>query len=252
MAAHLRATLICDLDGVVYLGDEEIPGSGDALARLTSAGWKILFCTNNATRTPKESAEKIQRVTSFPADAYAVVTSAQAVATLVDAGSSVFVLGGRGLEEAVLERGARVSGRWQDVDTVVVGLDPGLTYERLSNAVLAVGNGARFLASNHDPTYPTSEGLRPGAGAIVAAVSHATGVQPVVAGKPHVPMRKLLASRTEGDTWIVGDRDDTDLAMGRAEGWFTAHVSTGVSSSPTEPVTVSLPDLAALADHLLE
>lgn len=248
----MTSTLICDLDGVVYLGDEAIPGSGDALGRFASCGWKIVFCTNNATRTPRESADKIHRVTSFPATADSVVTSALAVATLLDPGSSVFVLGGGGLEEAVRERGSRVSGRWQEVDTVVVGLDPGLTYERLSSAVLAVGNGARFLASNHDPTYPTPEGLRPGAGALVAAVSHATGVQPVFAGKPHAPMRKLLASRTEGDTWIVGDRDDTDLAMGRAEGWFTAHVGTGVSPSPTEPVTVSVRDLAALADQLLE
>lgn len=248
----MTSTLICDLDGVVYLGGEEIPGSGEALARFASCGWKIIFCTNNATRTPGESADKIHRVTSFPATAESVVTSAQAVAMLVDPGSSVFVLGGRGLEEAVLERGSRVSGRWQDVDTVVVGLDPGLTYERLSGAVLAVGNGARFLASNHDATYPTPEGLRPGAGAIVAAVSHATGVQPVFAGKPHAPMRKLLVSRTEGEVWIVGDRDDTDLAMGRAEGWFTAHVATGVSPAPTDPMTVSVPNLAALADQLLE
>ncbi|MEX2422848.1 MAG: HAD-IIA family hydrolase [Acidimicrobiia bacterium] len=244
-------TLICDLDGVVYLGDEEIHGAGAALGRLTAAEWNIVFCTNNSTRTPTESADKIRRVTGFGASGEMVATSAQAVATLLDGESSVLVLGGRGIEEAAVERGSRIVGRWQDADTVVVGLDPGLTYERLSSAVLAVRNGARFLASNHDPTYPTPEGLRPGAGALVAAVHTATGVEPVVAGKPHPPMRKLLAARARGDVWIVGDRDDTDLAMGRAEGWKTAHVRTGVEGTPAEKPTVEVADLAALADHLL-
>src|SRR5690606_33735444 len=129
----------------------------------------------------------------------------------LEAGAAVLVLGGRGLEEAVADRGCRLVARWQEADTVVVGLDPALSYDRLSAAVLAVGHGARFLASNHDPTYPTPEGFRPGAGAIVAAVTHATGVEPVFAGKPHPPMRRLLAARATGDVWIVGDRDDTDL-----------------------------------------
>jgi 4-nitrophenyl phosphatase len=244
-------TLICDLDGVVYLGDQEVAGSGAALGRLADAEWNIVFCTNNSTRTPTDSADKIRRVTGFDASGDMVATSAQAVATLLDADSSVLVLGGRGVEEAVVERRSRIVGRWQDADTVVVGLDPGLTYERLSSAVLAVANGARFLATNHDPTYPTPEGLRPGAGAIVAAVQTATGVEPVVAGKPNAPMRALLAARARGEVWIVGDRDDTDLAMGRAEGWNTAHVRTGVGGTPEEVPTVAVADLAALADHLL-
>ena len=245
-------TLVCDLDGVVYLGETEIPGSGAALAALHAGGWTLLFCTNNASRTPQDSAAKIARVTGFPALPDSVVTSAQAAATLLDPGTSAFVLGGDGLATAVAERGVRLSDDWNEVDTVVVGLDPALTYERLSIAVLAVGRGARFVASNHDPTYPTPEGLRPGAGAIVAAVRHATGVAPEFAGKQHRPIRALLASKTEGEVWIVGDRDDTDLAMGRAEGWKTALVATGVASQPAEPPTVAVADLAALARHLLE
>ena len=246
------ATLVCDLDGVVYLGEREIPGAGEALSRLSLAGWTILFCTNNASRTPAETAEKIGRVTRYRVDAGDVITSAQAAATMIDPGSSVFVLGGRGLEQAVIDRGCRVSADWQDVDTVVVGLDPMLSYERLSSAVLAIGRGAGFVASNHDPTFPTPEGLRPGAGAIVAAVACATGVEPQVAGKPHPPMRRLLASRAVGEVWIVGDRDDTDLAMGRAEGWSTALVATGVPSAAASAPTLAVPDLAALVDHLLE
>lgn len=245
-------TLICDLDGVVYLGNEAIPGSGGALQRFSDAGWHLVFCTNNASRTPRESAAKISRVTGFGASATDVVTSAMAAATLIDPTSSVFVLGGDGLVEAIGEHGCRVTADWRAADVVAVGLDPGLTYERLSSAVLAIGHGARFVASNHDPTYPTPEGLLPGAGSIVAAVAHATGVAPEVAGKPHPAMRELLASRATGTVWIVGDRDDTDLEMGRLEGWSTAHVATGVDSEPAVPPTVAVADLASLADHLLE
>jgi HAD superfamily hydrolase (TIGR01450 family) len=244
-------TLICDLDGVVYLGETEIPGSGKALVRFSVAGWNILFCTNNATRTPVQGAEKIRRVTGFAADPAGIVTSAQAAATLLDPTSIVFVLGGEGLRVAVAERGCSISADWREVTDVVVGLDPELSYDRLSSAVLAIGRGARFVASNHDATYPTPDGLAPGAGAIVAAVSRATGREPVVAGKPHEAMRKLLAAKTEGEVWIVGDRDDTDLEMGRLEGWSTAHVTTGVSAAASEAPTLAVADLAAVADHLL-
>ncbi len=245
------ATLVCDLDGVVYLGEEAISGSGEALARLTAAGWSVIFCTNNASRTPQEAADKIRRVVAYPARPEQVVTSAQAVATLLEPGTSVYVLGGRGISEAVTERGCEVTPDWRAAEAVVVGLDPQLTYDRLSGAVLAVGRGARLLASNHDPTYPTPEGLRPGAGSLLAAVERATGEVAEVAGKPHAPMRKLLAAKAAGDVWIVGDRDDTDLAMGREEGWSTVHVTTGVADPPRQAPTLSVRDLAALVDHLL-
>lgn len=245
------STLICDLDGVVYLGDQEIPGSGKALGRFDEAGWNLVFCTNNATRTSAQAAEKIRRVSGYPATSQQVVTSAQAAATLLVTDDVAYVLGGTGLSQAVAESAAELTEDWRKATVVVVGLDPGLSYDRLSGAVLAIGAGARYVASNHDPTYPTPEGLRPGAGAIAAAVSHATGVQPVVAGKPHAAMLTLLASRADGDTWIVGDRDDTDLAMGRAAGWKTSRVSTGIQDPSDYEPDVAVADLAALADHLL-
>ncbi len=244
-------TLICDLDGVVYLGEQEIRGAGDALRRLADGGWRILFCTNNASRTAADTAAKIDRVTGYPASAKDVATSAQAAASLLTGVEVVYVLGGPGLVRAVEDAGCDATDDWRAAEVVVVGLDPLLTYERLSGAVLAIGSGAKFIASNHDPTYPTPEGLRPGAGAIVAAVVHATDVQPVFAGKPHPPMRRILAAMASGDIWIVGDRDDTDLAMGRLEGWSTALVATGVASVPTEAPTLQVHDLAAVVDHLL-
>lgn len=245
------STLICDLDGVVYLGDQEIGGSGAALRRFSEAGWNLVFCTNNATRTPAQTAEKIRHVSGYPATSQQVVTSAQAAATLIDPEDVAYVLGGAGLMEAVAASAAALTEDWRKASVVAVGLDPELSYDRLSGAVLAIGAGARFVASNHDATYPTPEGLRPGAGAIVAAVSHATGVEPVVAGKPHEAMRKLLAVRADDHTWIVGDRDDTDLAMGRVAGWKTARVSTGIQDSTDHKPDIAVADLAALADHLL-
>ncbi|MDX1449649.1 MAG: HAD-IIA family hydrolase [Acidimicrobiia bacterium] len=243
-------TLICDLDGVVYLGDEEIPGAGGALRRLDDAGWQLLFCTNNATRTPRQTADKIRRLTGYGVEPGQVATSAQAAATLLQPSDRVFVVGGEGLVEAVAGV-AEVTTDWRAADVVVVGLDPHLSYERLSGAVLAIGNGARFLASNHDPTYPAPEGLRPGAGAIVEAIAHATARRPEIAGKPHIPMQRLLADRARGNVWIVGDRDDTDLAMGRAAGWRTARVATGVRDESATPPDIEAADLAAVVDHLL-
>jgi len=244
-------TLISDLDGVVYLGDHEVAGSGAALRRFHSAGWRLVFCTNNSSRTPVASSDKIERVTGFRTEPGTIITSAIAAASLIPPDSRVYVLGGHGLVDAVTRRGCSVVGGGEPADVVVVGLDLDLTYQRLSGAVLALERGATFIASNHDPTYPTREGLRPGAGAIVAAVATAAGREPRFAGKPHEPMRSLLKARTEGHVWIVGDRDDTDLAMGRAEGWDTALVLSGVSKGESQPVSLTAPDLSAVADALL-
>ena len=126
---------------------------------------------------------------------------------------------------------------WRDAGVVIVGLDPGLSYEGLTSAVMAVSNGARFIATNVDVTYPTPEGLWPGAGALVAAVQAATGVEPEVAGKPHAAMRKLLRDRlSAGESLVVGDRPETDLALGVAEGWITVLVLSGVTPPGAEVV----------------
>ena len=229
-----RGTVVCDLDGVVYVGGDAVPGAGDALRTLERAGFTVLFCTNNSSRTKAETAAKIHATAGFEATPDSVLGSAAAAAALV-AGTSrrVFVVGGSGVRAELAEVGVASTDDWRSADTVVVGIDLDLTYDRLASAVLAVRAGARLVATNHDATYPSSEGLKPGAGAIVAAIETATDVRAEVAGKPHEAMRRMVReAATGGPIWVVGDRQDTDLAMADAEGWRSALVLTGVAKGP--------------------
>ena len=242
----MTGNVICDLDGVVYLGSEAIPGSGVALAALEAGGWKIIFSTNNSSRTPEEVATRIGSITGYSAAPEQIVTSAAAAADLLsDSRPLTFVLGGVGVTSALEQAGIPVTSHGSDAAAVVVGLAIGLTYDWLREAATAVIRGARLVASNDDPTYPAEDGLWPGAGAILAAVERASGVTAEVAGKPYAPMRRLLRkSLGPGPVWIVGDRPETDLAMASQEAdWKSALVLTGVvtDSGTIDPV----PDLVA-------
>ncbi|MEA3511525.1 MAG: HAD hydrolase-like protein, partial [Actinomycetota bacterium] len=113
---------------------------------------------------------------------------------------------------------------------VVVGLDLRLSYERLTRAVVAIEGGAKFIATNDDPTYPMPNGRYPGAGSIVAAVERATGKTPIICGKPNKPMRMLVEKRIQHPrVWMVGDRPDTDLALAADAGWGKILVLSGVT-----------------------
>lgn len=229
----MSSNLIFDLDGVVYLGNEAVPGAGETLRRLDADGHNILFCTNNSSRTRSQSAEKIRRVTGYAAHAEQIASSAMAAGRLIESGARVLRVGGDGVAEAIsLARGEEVSGA--DADTVVVGIDFSFDYDLMDRASTAVRNGARFIATNRDVTYPSPTGLKPGAGSIVAAVEAASGVTPVNAGKPEATMRKLLGEMlVDGPVIMIGDRPDTDLAMADIEGWFSVLVDTGVTSPET-------------------
>jgi 4-nitrophenyl phosphatase len=253
----LSGNLICDLDGVVWRGSVAIAGSADAIARLRASGWKVLFCTNNSSRRPAAVAERLAAVAGVEARADQVVTSAQAAARMLEGRKPpTFVLGGEGIDAALAAAEVPTTGDPAVAEAVVVGLDPGLTYERLRRAVQAVRAGARLIATNLDPTYPADDGLWPGAGAIVAAVETAAGAKAEPAGKPYAPMRELLAARLgPGPTWVVGDRADTDLAMAVAEpGWKGALVaSAGSPAAGADVVGADLvgADLAAIARGLV-
>lgn len=248
--------VVCDLDGVVYLGEQAVPGAGEALAALTDAGHRLLFCTNNSSRTRADTAAKIERLSGFPADPDSVLSSARAAGRLL-AGSarSAFVVGGAGIHEALADEDIDVTGDWRRADTVVVGLDVDLDYDRLAGAARAVRAGARFVATNHDATYPTPDGLLPGAGSIVAAVEVAAEQEAEVAGKPHPPMRGLVRERCGSEEiWVIGDRVDTDLAMAFEEGWGSALVLTGVSGGASGGRTpdLVLESLAGLPEALAQ
>lgn len=226
--------LVCDLDGVIYLGNQAVPGAGAFLRAVEARGWNILLVTNNSSRPPATVAEKVARLTGYHPTAAQIITSAEAAATLV-VGCRCLVLGGEGINEALTRAGIESTPDWRRAEAVVVGVAPALTYESLSEAVSAVRAGARLVATNLDPTYPTEHGLRPGAGAIVAAVETAAERKAEPAGKPFAPIRDLIRQRlVPGEVIVVGDRADTDLAMAVTEGWKAALVLTGVTTSGGE------------------
>lgn len=252
------STWALDLDGVIWSGTDPIAGSSQAVAELRAAGHDVVFVTNNSFSTVAQQEAKLA---SFGIDATdAVITSAQAGASLVEPGERALVLGGPGVIEALTARevdliapeavaagAAAVSAA--KIDAVVVGLDWELDYHRLGAAVQAILAGARFIATNTDATYPSERGLLPGAGAIVAAVAAATGVEPVVAGKPEQPAADLVRARYGSVGVMVGDRPETDGAFAVSLGYEFCLVLSGVTTDPAGVVPVPgvvAADLASL------
>lgn len=233
-AGDSRGNLVCDLDGVVYRGDTAIPGAGEALQLLDESGYRIVFATNNSSKTDDTVAGKITRLSGYQARTEQVVTSARAAASMVEGvGERVYVVGGEGLTAAFREAGHEIVSTGLAASVVVVGFDLDLSYDRLREATKALHAGARFIASNLDTTFPAAgDDLWPGAGTMVAALEAASGRKAEPAGKPYEPMRNLIAQRlTDGAVFAVGDRPDTDLALGTAAGWATVLTLSGVTAA---------------------
>jgi glycerol-1-phosphatase len=250
-------TIVCDLDGVLYVDSAGVAGAGNALRALVADGYALLFVTNNATKTPAMVAEHIAGRTGFEPSIDQIVTSSQATAHYLrkQGLDNCFVVGEVGLRRTLSDAGLTLVDDWTAAATVVTGLDRDLTYRRLADATLAVRAGATFVATNLDPTYPTPAGLQPGGGAVVAMIQAAAEVAPVTCGKPYVPMRELIAQRRlPGGALVVGDRMDTDIAMAVTEGWLGALVLSGATdaaSAPAEsPSLMVLESIAALPDRL--
>lgn len=225
-------TVLCDLDGVIYRGRMALPGVPEALARLRAADVDVFFITNNSTRSPQAGAEKITQVTGFEVDPSRVLTSALAAVTLLGPDDGpVLLVGEEGVSDAVARAGLTVTENPLEAGSVLVGLTRSLTYELLGRAMNAIRNGARFIATNDDTTFPTETGLMPGCGAIVAAIAAASGARPEVAGKPNPPMRELIRSKGVTTAWVIGDRADTDVALAQdEEGWRSILVLTGITA----------------------
>ena len=236
---------VLDLDGVIWLGGDPVPGGADAVALLRAAGEAVVFVTNNASARVVEQEAKLAAMGIEAAGA--VITSAQAGASLLTPDERVFVIGGPGLQEEVARRGCRVVDG-PTCDVVISGLDRDLTYDDLRTATLAIRAGARWVLTNEDVTFPTPYGLEPGAGSIGAAIRAATGAEPVVAGKPHEPLAAVVRERLGADGIVVGDRLDTDGALAGALGYRFGLVLTGVTSADDLPIE---PEPWAVAADLL-
>lgn len=231
---------LLDLDGVMWLGDQPIYGSADAVARLRARGDRVVFLTNNSSLTVGDYVLKL-RAMGVPADESDVITSAQAAASMLAPSSTALVCAGLGVDEALQRRGVRTvrSGR---ADAVVVGWHREFDYERLTAAYRAVAAGARLIGTNDDATYPTPTGLLPGGGAILAAVSYAAGQPAEVAGKPFKAMVALVKDRVGRVDAVVGDRASTDGALARNLGARFILVLSGVTGQGDLPVDPA-PDL---------
>jgi HAD superfamily hydrolase (TIGR01450 family) len=239
--------VLCDLDGVVWLAHEPIPGSVEAIADLRAAGHRVLFVTNNSSARVGVQEASLAAI-GIPAEGD-VLTSASAAALLLERGERVLICGGEGVVEAVLGRGAQVVDADSNdaVDAVVVGFHRNFDYDEMLWASRAARNGARLIGTNDDATYPTPQGPIPGGGAILASIVTASGVVPIVAGKPHQPMADLVRA-TIGEAAalravMVGDRPETDGLMAATLGCRYAHVESGIS--PPGATVRPTPDLIA-------
>ena len=244
--------LLVDLDGVVYRGADPVPGVAAVLAARAAKGDDIVYVTNNSMHY---RADYVTRLTDMgaPVDPNRIVSSARATALFLREKMPdvklVLVVGAGGLERELRDVGLDVvtsghaatrvvqegidgfeaAGR---PDAVVVGMDPNLPYLRIAVAADCVRAGARFVATNRDPVYPTERGYRPGTGSIVAAIEAAGGVTPISIGKP-APLLLEEAARAAGrnarDAVMIGDSIVTDIPAARAVGARSILMTTGVT-----------------------
>lgn len=234
--------LIVDLDGVVYRGSSPVPGVPELLTARVAMGDRVVYATNNSRWHRSDYLARLRGM-GAPVGRDPIVTAARATALLL-ADEPVpprctMVFGGPGLTRELRDVGLRTMaptrfGLAAGPDVVVVGVDFGLSYERLSIAAEAVRRGARFVATNRDPVYPGPEGLLAGAGSIVAALAVASGREPdLVVGKPGPRLFEAaaaLAGMPAREAVVIGDGQWTDIAAAHAIGARSVLMLTGVTS----------------------
>ncbi len=276
--SHIQA-LILDMDGVLWRGDAPIGDLARIFARIRARGLKVAFATNNGTRTPEMYVERLAAF-GVAAEAWQVVTSAQAAAELLVGGpipsapplpaggpipsappfptreggdgglGKIFAIGEAGVMEALRTKGFEVLPleRADEAQAVVVGIDRQITFQKMAEAALLIRRGLPFIATNPDKTFPTPRGEIPGAGAWVSVLVTATGREPVYAGKPAPALLELARARlgtSKEATLVVGDRLETDIAAAQAAGLPCALVLSGVSSREQAEAWQPRPDVVA-------
>jgi HAD superfamily hydrolase (TIGR01450 family) len=255
-----RAYLL-DLDGVIYRGEQVLPGARDLVEWIDATGRKALYLSNNSIATPDEVAAKLKRL-SMPRPEGRVFTAGLAAAQMVAhhfPHGSVYVLGMPSVEDMAEAAGLRVirdRDEEEQPDAVLVGLDRRLTYRRLRRALRAIMGGAAFFAVNRDPRLPMEDGYDPGTGAIAMALEYASGKRADIAGKPApgIVLEALgLLGVSADETLMVGDGLDLDVVAGHAAGVTTALVLTGLTSAEQAQAATGerkpdliYPDLTAL------
>src|SRR5438094_2412459 len=221
------------MDGVLVREEHPIPGADLFLQRLRERGASFLVLTNNSIYTPRDLAARLRR-NSLDVPEEAIWTSALATASLLETqrpGGTAFVIGEAGLTTALHEAGYTLTER--DPDYVVLGETRTYSFARITQAIRFVAEGARFIATNPDPTGPTPDGPVPATGSVAALISRATGVDPYFVGKPNPLMMRSALNALDAhseSTAMIGDRMDTDIVAGLEAGLETILVLTGVTS----------------------
>ncbi len=231
-------SLILDMDGVLWKSDAPIGNLSAIFNLIRDRGLIVAFATNNGTLTPKMY---IKRLAGFGigVEPWQVVTSSLVAAHLLSqslpGGSPIFVIGEAGLLAALHDKGFNPvsiedAGK---AKAVVMGVDRGINYAKMSEAALLIRSGVPFFVTNPDKSFPTNRGEIPGAGAWASVIITATGIQPIYAGKPAPALFEMARERlgtTKEETLVVGDRLETDIAGGQADGCPVALVLSGVST----------------------
>lgn len=228
-------SLLADLDGTLYRGQDAVPGAVEAIRQAAARGVPTVYVTNNASRSPGDVAAHLTEL-GFPAREHDVRTSAQAGAAMlaehVPDGAAVLVVGTDSLADQVRERGLRVVPSGDDADAVIQGHSPDTGWRLLAEATAAVRGGAVWVATNVDLTLPTERGTMPGNGSMVGVVRIASGAEPLVAGKPAARLlTEAQAAASSTRPLVVGDRLDTDIEGAIAAGAPSLLVLTGVSTA---------------------
>ena len=228
-----RKGFICDMDGVIYLGNQLLPGVTEFVHWLNENGKQFLFLTNSSERSPKELRQKLQRMGLDIGEEH-FYTSALATAAFLKKqapGCTAYVIGAPGLLNALYDVGVTMND--VDPDYVIVGETASYNYEVITKAVRLVLGGARLIATNSDLTGPTEFGIAPACRSLVSPIELATGKKAYFMGKPNPLMMRtglqLLGVHSE-EAVMVGDRMDTDIIAGMESGLATVLVLSGCTS----------------------
>ncbi len=245
--------LILDMDGVIWKADAPIGNLPQIFARIRQRGLKFIFATNNGTKTPEDYQQKLQDL-GVSIDPAQVVTSALGLAFMLSQkypkGTKIFMIGGDGVRIALEEKGFKILSveNASEAQVFVMGIDREINFQKIAEAALLVRAGIPFYTTNTDRTFPTPRGEIPGSGAWVSVIETATGVSPIIAGKPFPYLMELSLERLgtkREETLIVGDRLETDIAAGQSVGCPTALVLSGVSSKAQAEAWIPTPTIIA-------
>ena len=231
-------TILLDMDGVIWRGYEPILDIKELFDRIEQLGCQAFCITNNATETVEGYLKKLKKF-NVDLDPTQMLTSAEAtvwyLSENIPPGGSIYVIGEEGLKETIARKGFNVTtlAESEEVDAVVVGLDFNINYQKIFLAANLIRDGVLFIGTNPDKTFPGPLGFYPGAGSIISPVEAASGITPIIIGKPEKYLYQLalkISGSRPDETLMIGDRLETDILGAQRAHLRTGLVLTGIAS----------------------